>query len=160
MKTLLAVVLFAVAPSLMAAEITRESVLAEMNKYRLAHRLPPLRSEVRLTNASDDRMRDMEELAYWSHVSPDGRAPFVWMKHRGYEFQFAGENLASGFETVEVLVQSWMESEGHRANILSPSYQEVGISIIEGSTLGRATGKSIVVLFGRLLFEETQTARK
>ncbi|HEX9983655.1 MAG TPA: CAP domain-containing protein [Thermoanaerobaculia bacterium] len=162
MKTLLAVLLFALSPTLFAAEITTQNVIREMNKYRLAHHLPPLREDPRLREAAGDRMRDMEEMAYWSHVSPDGRAPFVWMKQRGYEFQFAGENLASGFETAEVLVESWMESEGHRANILSPSYQECGLSIIEGATTGRATGHSIVVLFGRLLLDPraTQTAVK
>jgi uncharacterized protein YkwD len=51
--------------------------------------------------------------------------------------------------TARLLVQSWMESHGHRANILSTDYEDCGIAIIDGSTLGPATGKSIVVMFGR-----------
>ena len=91
----------------------------------------------------------MEDLGYWSHEAPDGRSPFFWLKPRGYTFRFAGENLAAGFETCEVLVSSWMESEGHRANILSQDYDDCGIAVIDGSTKGRSVGKSIVVMFGR-----------
>lgn len=132
-----------------ASEITTESVVATMNVHRIAAGLGPLRADARVVRAADDRMRDMEEQAYWAHVSPEGRAPFEWLRPRGYSYSYAGENLASGFETAEVLVESWMESKGHRDNILSPLFQDCGVSILEGSTLGRSTGKSIVVLFAR-----------
>ena len=130
-------------------DITPDSVLAAMNDYRAQYNLPPLQHEARLVAAAADRMRDMEELSYWSHESPDGRSPFMWLRVRNYPFANAGENLASGFETTELLVSSWMESKGHRANILSPMYTDVGIAIIDGATTGSANGKSIVVLFGR-----------
>src|SRR6185369_14597583 len=110
--------------------------------------MAPLHFDARLNMAAEDRMRDMEDLEYWAHDAPDGRSPFVWLKARGYDFQFAGENLATGFETTEVLVQGWMESPGHRANILSPNYEDCGIAIIDGMTMRRGTGKSIVVMFG------------
>jgi hypothetical protein len=129
--------------------ITPDTVLAEMNRYRAEHSLPPLQLEERLTAAADDRIRDMEELGYWSHESPDGRSPFLWLRVHSYPYQFAGENLASGFETAEVLTSSWMESPGHRDNILSANYTDCGIAVIDGSTTGRAIGKSIVVLFGK-----------
>jgi uncharacterized protein YkwD len=129
-------------------EITHDTVLALMNQYRAEDGLPPLSEEPRLVLAAEDRMRDMEELAYWSHESPDGRSPFVWLHSRGYLYTFAAENLAAGFETAPVLVSSWMESPGHRANIMSRDYEHCGIAIIDGSTKGPATGKSIVVLFG------------
>jgi uncharacterized protein YkwD len=129
--------------------ITPESVLAEMNAYRAQFNLAPLQFDPRLAAAADDRMRDMEELAYWSHESPDGRSPFMWLRMRNYPYQAAGENLAAGFETCEVLVSAWMESKGHRDNILSENYTECGIAVIDGSTTRRAVGKSIVVLFGK-----------
>lgn len=103
-------------------------------------------------------MHDMEDLGYWAHESPDGRAPFVWLRPRGYVYSNAGENLASGFETSEVLVESWMESPGHRDNILSPMYMDCGVAIIDGATTGRATGKSIVVLFGRQMVMPVESA--
>ena len=144
-------VLFAIlfALPMAASEITRDSVLASMNAYRAKYGLDPLKFDARLLKAADDRIRDMEEREYWAHEGPDGGSPFRWLKYEGYEMQYAGENLAAGFETTEVLVSSWMESPGHRANILSPEYEDCGIALIDGSTKGRATGKSIVVLFGR-----------
>src|SRR5947209_3706099 len=145
----LAVLLLAFAAPLFAADITPDTVLSEMNAYRAKEGLSALHFDPRLVLAAGDRMQDMEDLEYWSHEAPDGRSPFVWLKPRGYAFRFAGENLATGFETVELLVQGWMESPGHRANILSADYDDVGIAVIDGSTTHRATGKSIVVLFGR-----------
>lgn len=139
----------ALAVSAPASEITTETVVKEMNIHRAAAGLPPLRHDGRLLRAAESRMRDMEELAYWGHIAPDGRSPFEVIRPNGYEFRYAGENLAAGFETAELLVQSWMESKGHRANILSPLYQDCGVSVIEGATTGRGMGHSVVVLFAR-----------
>jgi len=131
-------------------EITPENVLALMNAYRAEAGVAPLRLDARLTRAAEDRMRDMEDAGYWSHDSPSGISPFVWLTARNYYFEAAGENLARGFETAHFLVESWMESHGHRENIMSPEYEDCGIAVIDGSTTGRSTGKSIVVLFGKL----------
>jgi len=145
--------LFAQRMPSMRTDITRDSVIAQMNRMRAEVGLVPLHEDVRLDGAAEDRIKDMEEQAYWAHVAPDGRKPFVWLKPHGYNYSNAGENLASGFETAEVLLESWMESPGHRENILSPLYQDCGVAIIDGSTKGRATGKSVVVLFGRPMVE-------
>jgi uncharacterized protein YkwD len=131
-----------------ASDITRASVVAAMNEYRAEHQLPPLREDARLDAAAGDRMRDMEDQAYWAHESPDGRSPFTWLEPNGYTFHYAGENLATGFDTTELLVEGWMESPGHRANILSPHFEDCGIAIIDGLTMRRSAGKSIVVMFG------------
>ena len=154
MKTLLLGILVCLVASTAGAfeapdEITPESVLALMNAYRAEEGLAPLHIHAGLAGAADDRMHHMEEQAYWDHTSPDGTSPFVWLRSREYEFQAAGENLAKGFETARVLVESWMESPGHRANIMSPAFEECGIAIIDGSTTGPANGKSIVVMFGK-----------
>jgi uncharacterized protein YkwD len=130
-------------------EITAENVIRLMNEYRAGQALPPLGAEKRLMLAAEDRMRHMEDEGYWAHNAPDGTRPFVWVKARAYEYRLVGENLASGFETAALLVQSWMESPGHRANIMSADYEDCGVAIIEGSTTGPASGKAIVVLFGR-----------
>ena len=130
-----------------------EAILAAINARRASHSLPPLRDDLRLQEAAEDRITDMIELGYWSHQSPEGRSPFSWLSMRGYRFAKAGENLAAGFETPDILVDSWMESPGHRVNILEPGYVDAGIAIIEGSTTGRAPGHSVVMLFGRELIE-------
>jgi uncharacterized protein YkwD len=139
-------------------DITPANVLARMNEYRAEKGLPPLRQEQRLTKAAEDRVRHMEELGYWAHQAPDGMSPFVWVTARDYAYATVGENLASGFETAGLLVESWMESPGHRDNIMAANYQDVGIAIIDGATTGPATGKSIVVLFASPL--TTITAAK
>lgn len=136
-------------PVAMAEEITPESILQTMNAYRRVQGLGPYVMDPRLMAAAEDRMRHMEELGYWAHTAPDGTKPFVWLARRGFDFSMAGENLAEGFETVEVLVDSWMHSTGHRANILSPNYSSVGIAIIDGRVQRRAIGRSVVVLFAR-----------
>lgn len=147
-RLLVLAVALVVSGSAFASDITRRSVVGEMNVRRAAFGLPPLHEDARLDAAADDRLDDMEDQGYWAHVSPDGREPFQWLRPRGYDYRYAGENLAVGFETAEILVDAWMESKGHRENILSPIYRDCGVSIIEGSTVGRAVGKSIVVMFG------------
>ena len=153
MKRILLVVLLMLVAMTAAAvepsnEITAENVLRLMNDYRAEEGLAPLHADMLLVAAAGDRMHHMEDESFWSHESPDGLSPFHWLRQRQYPYRAAGENLAYGFETARLLVQSWMESRGHRANILSPNYEDCGIAIIDGSTLGPATGKSVVVMFG------------
>lgn len=144
----------------MAADITPSAIIQSMNEYRVKAHLPPLREDSRLDGAAADRMRDMEELGYWAHQSPDGRSPFVWLAPHAYLFRNAGENLACGFETNELLMTGWMESRGHRENILSPDFADCGVAVIDGSTTGRAAGKSIVVLFGRAALSDSATTSR
>lgn len=147
MKRFLPILLLIATPAL-ASDITRASVVAAMNDYRAQHNLPALREDVRLDAAAGDRMKDMEDQGYWAHESPDGHSPFLWLAICGYKFNYAGENLATGFETTELLVAGWMESPGHRGNILSTHFEDCGIAIIDGLTTRRGSGKSIVVMFG------------
>lgn len=144
----LALLLATPLPAAGPSEITPETVVRLMNEYRAAAGVPPLRIDGRLAAAAGDRMRHMEEDAFWGHESPDGVGPFIWLPVRAYRFRSAAENLARGFETAELLVASWMESPGHRRNILSDQFADCGIAIIDGSTRGPATGRSVVVLFG------------
>lgn len=160
MRSLVLLLLLAVAPTFLSAadrnvcstcdanEITVRNVIALMNEYRAQQNLSPLREDPRLTQAARDRVRHMEDLAYWSHEAPDGMSPFVWLSARDYPYWTAGENLASGFETARLLVASWMESPGHRENIMADKFEDCGIAIIDGTTTGPGNGKSVVVLFG------------
>src|SRR5215212_7780898 len=115
-------------------EIDVATVVAVMNEYGTEQGLEPLSENARLMQAAQDRMRHMEELGYWSHSAPDGMSPFVWVMARDYAYSAAAENLAAGFETAHLLVDSWMESPGHRANIMTPEFSDCGIAIIDGAT--------------------------
>jgi len=153
MKTTLSLLLLFVCGSAFAFDdtddITTETVVRQMNAMRAVNSLPPLVVSDKLTKAAESRMQDMIDGEWWSHDSPDGMSPFVWLSAADYDYMYAAENLAAGFETSAVLVEAWMESPGHRANIMGVQYAECGIAIIDGSTKGRALGKSVVVLFGR-----------
>lgn len=131
-----------------ASEINTANIVARMNDYRAEAGLPPLHVDPSLTKAAEARMNEMAEGEWWGHQAPDGTPPFVHIPI-DYDYAFAAENLAAGFDTVGLLVQSWMESPGHRANILGVHYADCGIAVLDGATTGPAMGKSIVVLFGK-----------
>lgn len=143
---------------LTAQHIQPVTLLTEINAHRTERRLDPLRLNSALESAAMQRMQHMLDLGYWSHEAPDGTSPFVWLRGAGYLYSSAGENLARGFETAEVLVESWMESPGHRSALLSDSYVDVGFAVVEGSTTGRSTGYSVVAMFGRPLHPQPLTA--
>lgn len=149
MRRLLLALLLAV-PALAGddREITPDSVIALMNQHRADAGLPPLLRHPLLTRAAEARMQQMADGGWWAHEAPDGTAPFAFIPVE-YAYVNAGENLAAGFETVRLLTESWMESPGHRRNILGAEYAECGVAVMEGSTRGPAPGKSVVVLFGR-----------
>lgn len=151
MKRLLLILLFSVRAFAASGdnEITAENVTALMNAWRAEAGMGPLRLDTKLTKAAESRMQDMIDGEWWSHESPEGTSPFVWVTAHDYDYVAVAENLAAGFETARLLVESWLESPGHRANILNPMYADCGIAIIEGRTDRRSSGKSIVVLFGR-----------
>jgi uncharacterized protein YkwD len=128
--------------------LSRGSVLAAMNGYRERKDLAPLRRDARLDAAAADRIRDMFAQGYFDHVAPDGTQPFVWVRHRGYTYAALGENLATGQRAARQVVDQWMRSKGHRANILG-DFEDVGIAIAEGSPTGRYHGYTFVAVYGR-----------
>jgi len=77
---------------------------------------------------------------YWAHSSPDGTTPWVFIKNAGYEYLYAGENLARGFSSASDVVNAWMNSKaGHRENLLSPNYDDVGFAVVTGTLAGDET---------------------
>ena len=153
---LLAVLSPAAAGDLAADDISKESVVAEINRQRADWGLAPLRIDDRLDLAAEDRIADMVAIGYWGHQCPEGHSPFVTLESHDYRHRIAGENLAAGYETTMILVQSWMESPGHRANILSSEFSDIGVALIEGGTTRRMSGRSVVVIFARELDEDAR----
>jgi uncharacterized protein YkwD len=125
-----------------------EAVIAQMNRERGAHGLKPLRMNASLALAAEDRIHDLFAKHYFNHVSPDGMQPFVWAQRRGYAYSVIGENLAAGYPTATRVVDGWMHSPGHRANILGRDFDEVGVAVADGSPVGRYGGPTYVALYG------------
>ena len=125
-----------------------EAVIAQMNRERAVNGLQPLRVNAQLALAAEDRIHDLFAKHYFNHVSPDGMQPFVWAQRRGYDYSVIGENLATGYPNAARVVDGWMHSPGHRANILGRDFDEVGVAIANGSPVGGYGGPTYVVLYG------------
>lgn len=123
------------------------AIVEAMNRERAGYGLPPLRLNEKLSLAAQDRITDMFEQRYFAHVAPDGTQPFVWLARHGYSYRTAGENLAVGYGTAGRVVGGWMNSPGHRANILGSGFDEVGIAVAPGAPLRGYAGPTIVAIY-------------
>lgn len=90
----------------------------------------PLTMEGRLRCAARVHSLDMVERGFFDHQNPDGESPFDRMEQAGYAFSFAGENIAAGQPTPQEVVDGWLDSPGHCANILSPDFTEIGVGYV------------------------------
>ena len=125
-------------PDLLSAVIT--GVLVDItNSNRLAQNLGVLKENPTLAYAAQLKANDMAEKGYFAHNSPEGKTPWYWFSQGGYKFLYAGENLAVNFSESSDVVTAWMNSEGHRANILNDKFSEIGIAMAPGVYNGRET---------------------
>ena len=107
------------------------------NASRLSDSKPSLNNNPLLQEAATLKARDMAAKGYFSHVSPDGTAPWYWLQKAGYSYASAGENLAVNFSDSEDVVRAWMNSEGHKKNILNQKFSEIGVGIASGIYKGK-----------------------
>src|SRR5581483_2396857 len=122
-----------------ATDISSGQLLGITNKDREVEGLNDLTLNDQLSQAAAAKAADMFAENYWAHNSPDGVTPWVFIKHAGYDYVYAGENLARGFTTSTDVVDAWMASPSHRENMLSPNYKEVGYAVVSGKLLGEDT---------------------
>lgn len=101
-----------------------------------------------LEKAAAMKAEDMATKGYFAHYSPDGKAPWDWIRLAGYSYVAAGENLAIDFTDSNDVNNAWMNSPTHRANLLNGRYTEIGIATKEGIYQGRPT-TFVVQMFGR-----------
>ncbi|MFZ2484702.1 MAG: CAP domain-containing protein [Minisyncoccia bacterium] len=134
-------------PDILSAVIT--GVLVDLtNSNRLSQNIDPLEFNPILASAAQLKANDMAAKSYFAHTSPEGKTPWYWFTEGGYKFIYAGENLAVNFVDSEDVVQAWMNSQGHRANILNNKFTEIGIAMSPGVYNGRDT-LYVVQLFGQ-----------
>ena len=119
-----------------------EDVLNLVNQERAIVNLGPLAEDSKLTTAARAHSQDMAQQGYFSHTSLDGRSPFQRITAAGYQYNFAGENIAVGFQSPQAVMNGWMNSSGHKANILGSNYCDIGIGY-------EANGRHWTQNFGR-----------
>ena len=132
------------------------ATLCLMNSERRKQGLPPLATDAVLARASRGHSADMVKRSYFAHDSPEGRtvvdrlrAARYIPKGRGWT---VGENLAWGsgpLGSPRAIVQAWLDSPGHRKNLLSPRYSAVGLGIVHGSPQDASSGATFTTDFGR-----------
>lgn len=122
-----------------ATDITVEKVLYLINQKRTQFNLPPLTLSQELSEAATKKASDMFVNSYWAHVSPTGVSPWTFITSSGYQYLYAGENLAKDFNTAEEVVNAWMNSTSHRDNILKPEYSDIGLAVMNGNLQGQDT---------------------
>jgi uncharacterized protein YkwD len=120
------------------AELTRTAaeVVERTNRERTRHGLPPLTVDPRLTAAAQAHSTDMIARAFYSHTSPDGSRPWDRAAAAGASRRSIGENIACGQRSPAEVVEGWMNSPGHRANILEPDFTHIGIGFAGGGPAG------------------------
>lgn len=104
-----------------------QQVFELTNQERAKNGLSPLKANAELNYAADKYAEEMSERGVLSHTGPDGSKPWDRAEAVGYEARMMGENLAAGQRTAEQVVEGWMGSPGHRANILKPQYTDIGV---------------------------------
>ncbi|MFC8827711.1 CAP domain-containing protein [Streptomyces sp. NPDC057137] len=110
-------------------------VVALTNAERSAAGLRPLAGDPRLTAAAQAHSDDMVARGFYSHTSPDGRQPWDRAAAAGCTHRGIGENIACGQRSAAEVVQGWMDSPGHRANILKPDFTHIGIGLRGGGEM-------------------------
>lgn len=113
-----------------------QQVLVLCNQIRSKNGLPALTMNWQLERMARIKAQDMVNKHYFSHTSPTYGSPFKMMKSFGILYTYAGENIAAGQPTPQAVVNSWMKSPGHRANILSKNYTQIGVGYSAGGTYG------------------------
>lgn len=120
--------------------LEREGIIEWTNVYRQEHGLFPLKESKELNESAIIKASDMVSNQYFAHISPLGVGVGDVVESVGYDFIVVGENLAVGnFQNDKSLVQGWMESPGHRENILNKRYEEMGAAVIQGEYEGART---------------------
>lgn len=142
-----------------ATHITTEELIQDTNNERIKKGLSPLTYNPALEKAAYDKAKNMFQYNYWAHYSPDGSTPWDFIRSEGYEYEYAGENLAKDFLFSHNVVDAWMASPTHRDNVLRDRYTEVGFAVVDGTLQGAPT-TLVVQMFGAPLMTHNKSQSK
>lgn len=127
------------------AAVLPGTLVALTNEDRATNDVPAVTENATLDRAATLAAQDMASKGYFAHVSPSGVTPWDWLQQVGYQYTYAGENLAVNFTDSTAVENAWMASPAHHANIVKPQYTQMGIGVAEGMYQGKQT--TFVVTF-------------
>lgn len=134
-----------------ATDISPQKLLELTNRERQKEGLNDLVYNEKLAQAAQKKAENMFAKDYWSHYGPDGETPWEFILGSGYQYEFAGENLAKNFLFSDGVVNAWMDSPTHRDNILRKEYTDMGFAVVNGVLNGEET-TLVVQMFGKPLY--------
>lgn len=147
---ILFLVAFSIFGTARASEISPANIIKLVNESREKNTVAPLVENKMLDKIAEDKLEDMIENNYFAHTSPSGVSPWSWYQKEGYDYKYAGENLAINFFSAEEQHNAWMNSVTHRKNILNSNFQEIGVAVAAGNINGQ-NALIAVQEFGTLL---------
>src|SRR3989344_4681232 len=118
------------------AVVIESEIILLTNAQRAQNSVGELAEHKQLDSAAQQKADDRAAKGYFSHDGPDGKTPWMWIESAGYDYRYAGENLAVRFVDSKDVVAGWMASPTHRANIVKPAYADVGVGIAQGMYKG------------------------
>lgn len=141
------------------SNVTPTALIQLTNVERTRAGLRQLTTNALLTKAAQGKAQDMTTKGYFAHTSPAKVTPWYWFQRAGYQYSYAGENLAKDFVTAEEMVAAWMASPSHRKNILNSRFKETGVAVAEGE-IGGFSSLVSVQFFGEPLKRTTTVVQK
>ena len=120
-------------PSIDDVKALEQKVIELVNQQRAYNGLPALKANWEVSRVARYKSQDMIDKHYFAHQSPTFGSPFNMMENFGIRFSAAGENIAYGQRTPEEVMKSWMNSPGHRSNILNATYNQIGVGVAKSS---------------------------
>lgn len=136
-----------------------QKIITLTNEIREKKNLPDLKENSLLTRAAYAKAQDMLVNQYFEHVSPTKVGLANWLNNVKYNYTVAGENLAMGFNTPEEVVNGWVHSKTHYANLIDPDFKEIGVGVTSGNFVGEET-TLVAQFFGQLLALEKKPEEK
>jgi hypothetical protein len=131
-----------------ASDIKVSELLKKTNEYRIKNGKKELVLNEKLSKAALEKAKFMFQKNFWAHTSPDGTEPWYFVLNQGYDYSFAGENLARNFNSSSEVVNAWINSSSHRENLISDNYDEIGFGVVNGVLDGYET-TLVVQFFGK-----------
>lgn len=129
-----------------ATSMTISNLLADTNSARNVNGVASLNLNDKLDAAAQAQADDMVARDYWSHYTPDGQPPWVWVTDQGYSYQALAQNLATGFSDEQSTINGWLASPDHRTNLLNPIYKDVGFGFADDPNYTAAGGGPMTIV--------------